>query len=241
MLTPIAVCLAVGGTSSLNAAVITDDFSAGLAAWAPTVILDNNGGGSNTSAFQVNGSNQLELNTTAYDGIEQLAYIRNGAVLNIGEEAQLDMNTPISGNRNIGLYIGGTAPSAGVRVDYISVYAGSTGNPASRVFQRGFDGTSEYTNLLADPTTSSDMVFIARTAANTFETGFYEGGVRTIISTLTPGTANTADFVGLYADVRATGIVSANIDEFRIVTAVPEPSTALLGALGALGLLRRRR
>ena len=174
--------------------------------------------------------------TSAYDGIEQFSYIRSGAFLDIGEEAQLDMTNPISGSRNIGLYVGGTAPATGVRQDYISIYGGSDQN----VFQRGFDGTSEYTNLGAASLASTDTLFIARTAANTFETGFYEGGVRTIVTTLNPSTANSADFVGIYADVRSAGTISANISEFRIVS-VPEPSTALLGAFGALGLLRRRR
>lgn len=222
-------------TGPLSAASLVDDFTSGLGNWTPTVILDANGGGSNTFAFEVNGSDQLEINTSSYDGIEQYAFTYGGAVLAVGEEAQVDINVPISGNRNFGLYVGGTAPAAGVRQDYISVYAGTNNNIATR----GFDGTGEYDNPQSGGA-GAQTLFIARTAENTFDVGYYIGDERTVFSTRNPGTANTADFVGIYADTRAAGTVGA-IDTFRIVSQVPEPSTALLGALATLGLLRRRR
>ncbi|MEN8773049.1 MAG: PEP-CTERM sorting domain-containing protein [Akkermansiaceae bacterium] len=223
-------------TGPLSAATLVDDFTSGLGNWTPTVILDANGGGSNTFAFEVNGSDQLEINTSSYEGIEQYAFTYGGAALAVGEEAQVDISgVPISGNRNLGLYVGGTAPTAGVRQDYITVYAGGNNNLATR----GFDGTTEYNNPQSSGA-GAQTLFIARTDENTFDVGYYIGDERTVFSTRNPGTANTADFVGIYADVREAGTVGA-IDSFRIVSQVPEPSTALLGALAALGLLRRRR
>lgn len=62
--------------------------------------------------------------------------------------------------------------------------------------------------------------------------------------TLTINTANTSVLIGtLVADVRTTGTDSSATPGWRTaaLNAIPEPSTMLLGALGALGLLRRRR
>jgi hypothetical protein len=229
-----AVIVGLGCVSASLAGVISDDFSGGLGSWSSTVMLDNGGSTTNTYDWQVNGGGQLELNTTAYDNVEQSAYIRSGASLEIGEEAQVTMSVPISGNRNFGLYVGGTAPAPGVRQDYITVY-GESGS--STVSSRGFDGTTEYNNPNIDDT-SADTLFIARTADNTYEVGFYEGETRTVVTTRTPATANSADYVGIYADVRAAGTVGA-IDSFQII---PEPATlGLLGIFGGGLLFFRRR
>lgn len=198
-----------------------DDFSGDLSNWTSTVILDSDGSGtaaSNTAAFTINGSGQLELETTAYDGIEQYAFIYNGLVLSVGEEIVLDVPIPLSGNRNLGLYVGGTAPVTGAfgadtRQDYISVYSGTNNNIATR----GFDGTNEYSNT-QDNAAGAASMFIARTAANTFEVGYYTAaGDREVFETRTPNFPNAATFVGIYADARAVGTVGT-ADNFRIKT-----------------------
>ena len=72
------------------------------------------------------------------------------------------------------------------------------------------------------------------------EAGWYEGGVRNVLVTRTPTFANEADVIGLYADVRAAGILG-NADNFRIAL-IPEPSAAALLGFGALaGVMMRRR
>ena len=219
--------------------IVIDDFQGGLTATS-TVILDVNGGASNQSTWQINGSGQLELATNGFDDIEQLAYIYNGFSLGVGDELQADFTSTIAGNRNFGLYVGGTSPTAGVRQDYISVYGGS--NPNNNIFTRGFDGTTEYNNLPGTPATGLiDSMFIARTATNTFDVGFVDSaGTRTVIATRTPTTANSADVLGFYADVRADGALSA-ADNLRIVSAIPEPSSLACLALGSIGLFTRRR
>lgn len=61
-----------------------------------------------------------------------------------------------------------------------------------------------------------------------------------IVYTVT--SANTSVLFGsTTADVRTTGADSSPTPGFRTATPIPEPSAAILGAVGALGLLRRRR
>ena len=192
-----------------------DDFSDDLSNWTNTLILDAQNPGTNTSAFEINGNGQLELRTTNFNGIEQYAFIYDGLSLDVGEEVRLDVPVPISGNRNLGLYVGGTEPVTSVqgldtRQDYIAVYAGTN----NRVATRGFDGTNEYNNIEATAINASTL-FIAQPSANTFEVGFYRNGVRNVTAVRIPAFPNAATFVGIYADARAQATIGT-ADNFRI-------------------------
>ena len=194
---------------------IVDDFSGNLSNWTHTLLLDAQNAGANTSEFQINGDGQLELATTSFNGIEQHAFIYDGLSLAVGEEVLLDVPVPISGNRNLGLYVGGTEPVNGVlgtdtRQDYIAVYSGIN----NRIATRGFDGTNEYNNLETTATNASTL-FIAQSSANTFEVGFYRNGVRNVTAARTPTFPNAATFVGIYADARQLGTIGT-ADNFRI-------------------------
>lgn len=214
-------------------AVLIDSFDGDLSAYTSTVILDANGGASNTAAWQISGGT-LQLNTTAYDGIEQYAMIYSGLSLGVGEELQVDVVIGAGGSQDIGLYVGGTTPQTGVRQDYVAMYRRNNG----QLFSRGFDGTTEY--ALAGNWTNNipiDKLFIARTGVNTYEAGWYDGATRNILATRTPATANDGDVVGFYADVRALG-VNGSLDNLTIV---PEPATMGLMGLGALLFARKRK
>jgi hypothetical protein len=230
---PLAVAAAALGAITMPAqAGLIEDFSGDLSNFTNTVILDNGGHSPlNTAAWEISGG-LLQLNTTNYVGIEQYAFIYNGLTLSVGQELQADFS--VSGSQDFGLYVGGTTPTFNVRQDYVNVYARGDGN----IYSRGFDGTAEFT-LVGAGVVTYDKLFIARTATDTYELGYYDGATRTVITTRTPTFANGATVVGFYADVRATGILGSADN----LTVVPEPATyaMLLGGLGILGVLTFRR
>ncbi|WPJ97273.1 sulfatase-like hydrolase/transferase [Coraliomargarita algicola] len=201
-----------------------EDGFGGLDEWTHTVILDNgNTGTQNTSTWQTNATDgSLELITTDYDAIEQHAYIRSGATLAVGQEAQISLSWPLSGannNDSFGLYVGGTAPTFNVRQDYVNIYGKAGGTVA---YMHGFDGTTQYGPDPSKDAAGADTLFVARTADNLFELGFYVGATRTVVGTRSPTTANSADFVGIYADTRANGTLSG-IEAFQITSIPVEP------------------
>ncbi|MBK1882524.1 hypothetical protein JIN85_08860 [Luteolibacter pohnpeiensis] len=205
--------LAACGSAGAEVTVI-DDFSGELSGYTATVILDANGGASNVSTWQTY-EEQLEVQTTSFDGIEQWAYIRDGLTLPVGKEvrAQIDHY----GNLDMGLYVGGNAPVAGVRENYITVYARNTGQVSSR----GFDGTSEFGVAATGANIGYDTLFIARTDTNTYEAGYYSGTNRIVIATRTPATPNSANAVGIYADVRDGTEYLGSVDNLTIADISP--------------------
>jgi hypothetical protein len=230
----VCVLMLVGLIGAAAQAALIDDFSGDLSAYTNTVILDNNGGASNVSSWQI-ADGALQISTTVYDGIEQLAFIRSGLSLGIGHELQADVIVGATGLQDIGLYVGGTTPQTGVRKDYVAMYRRNNG----QLFSRGFDGTTEYP--LAGNWTNNipiDTLFIARIAENTYEAGWYYQGTRNVLTTRTPAYANAGTVVGFYADVRGAGVVGS-LDNLRIL--VPEPATMGLLGLGAFLAARKRK
>jgi hypothetical protein len=84
--------------------------------------------------------------------------------------------------------------------------------------------------------TSNDVLIRLDTTASQWTASMYQGGTQ-MGSTYTYTSGNpTINYVGFVTEGTAVGSVSA----FQL-TAVPEPTAALLGTLGMLALLRRRR
>jgi hypothetical protein len=235
--TPHHLFVALSGSAMIttsSAATLIDDFSGDLSAYSSTVILDAGGIGSNASAWQI-ASGGLQINTSAYDGIEQTAFIYNGLTLDVGQELQVSL-THNGGFTYLGLYVGGSAPVTGSRAHYLNVYANTATNVSSRGFTDVVGGTHEMN--LKNGTGNYVSLFIARDAIHDYEAGFYLGdGSRVVIADRNGLTDIDASHVGFYADVRGAGVLGT-FDNLRVI---PEPASPLLGALGVLALLRRRR
>lgn len=225
--------LAIGLSAASAEAGLIDDFSGDLSAYTSTVILDANGGGSNTSAWQITGGG-LELSTSVYDGIEQYAFIYSGLTLGVGEEVQADV-VHNGGSQDIGLYVGGSTPVTGVREHYLNVYARTNGDVLSRGFT---DVVSGEVSLKGGATMNGtfDTLFIKRDGVSDFELGYYDGGTRVVIADRNGITDNDGSVVGFYADVRAAGTVGV-ADNLRVI---PEPATLALGGLSLVGFFVSR-
>ena len=215
-------------------AQLIDDFSGNLSAYTATRIL-NNGSHTpaNTYTWEISGGS-LQINTTAYVGIEQFALTRTDFTLGVGNELTASYSHLNTGSQDIGLYVGAGTPTPDVRADYVNIYMRNNG----QLFSRGFNGTTELT-LSGGSTITPDTLFIARTAANTFDLGYYLGGNRTVLTTRTMANTAIGDAIGFYADVRAVGI-RGNLDNLTL-SVIPEPTVGALLGLGALGFLARLR
>jgi hypothetical protein len=224
----------VGGSAAFAGPLgLVDDFSGNLSAWTATRILDANGGGSNTYTWQITGGS-VEIATSAFDGIEQTALTRTDFTLGIGEELQADYSHTNLNTQDIGLYVGAGTPTPDVRANYVNVYVRNNG----QLFSRGFNGTTELSLGGGSTPASISSLFITRTAADSYELGFYDGSlIRNIVSTRTGLSGVTGGAIGLYSDVRQAG-VRGNLDNVRIV---PEPGSIALLGLGAILGMRRRR
>lgn len=106
-----------------------------------------------------------------------------------------------------------------------------------------FDGTEGYTGAIpAFPATGSpDSVFIERTA-----TGWTLGSIKGATETISYNNVTAIGSTSITADGSAIGLFSdmrTNTSTWTVgnLTIIPEPSGTLLGALGGLALLLRRR
>ena len=226
------MCILVIGVShftcaATNAQLIDDFDSDDLSAYTLTRILDNNGGATNTNVFFEVFDGELGLTTALFDGIEQYAFIRDGLTLAVGQELQIDITDTRAGSQDIGLYVGGVAPTntpdtplgtaASTREEYVAVYYRFTNN---EILTRGFGGTTEFPSdgSSAGNQPDANVLFIARTAADEYEAGFIsDDDGRVVIQTRSAPdvSGNDASFVGLFADVRGAGTVGT-VDNLRI-------------------------
>lgn len=232
----VAACLA----GAVVHGQLIDDFSGTLALYTSTRIL-NNGAHSpvNTSNWEITGGQTLQLNTSAYTGIEQYALTRTDYTLNVGYELTATFGAGFTGPQDIGLYVGAGTPTLDVRQNYVDVYVRNNG----QLFSRGFNGTTEFALGGGATPASINSLFIARTAVDVFELGYYDGSMtRNVVSTRTIGSGNAAGIgnsIGFYADIRGQGIVGA-MDNLTLST-IPEPSVMAVAGMGALGLVLRLR
>lgn len=168
-------------------------------------------------------------------------------------------NRVLVGNQfRIGLFDGDNPVTTGDGLGYVGIYAqaGTTGggpvNSANGTATNPFSGSAATVigtmtnpaNAAASGSTIAFSLTIARDGANLDVAASYDnGGAYTsnvaIDNTPAVPASFTYDSVAFLmgGSLNATQATYTNVD----VTYVPEPSAALLGALGALALLRRRR
>lgn len=226
----ISVLFVVCSMALAAQAQVIDDFSGDLSAYTATRILKASGTGANVYSWEISGGT-LQLNTTSYDGIEQFALTRIDYSLDPGWQLTADFSAAYTGTQDIGLYVGAGTPTPDVRADYVDVYMRNNG----QLFSRGFDGTTEL-GLSGGGTPAATALFIARTGTDTFDLGWYEGGVRNVLVSRTITSGNPiGDSIGFYADIRSAGIVG-QMDNLSL-SVIPEPSTAAMLGMGLVGMI----
>lgn len=154
-------------------------------------------------------------------------------------------------SQSIGLVVASTETPTSRTNMLIFFYRSQTSNRLGYFFDDSFGTTTSVNSSSSDAvnfpvlgiTVNPNSIFIERTSATTYSLGSITGVTTTIHKVLTIGTGvkevtANGTAVGVYSDVRANNSVNT-LNNFAHV--VPEPSTALLGGLGLLALLRRRR
>jgi hypothetical protein len=126
----------------------------------------------------------------------------------------------------------GTFPSGGA-LQYGN-FDGTIGTNGSGGFTSGTTTFASISPTVVLP----DSLFITKTATG-FDLGYIEGGTSYVLYSLTSGATitTTGAAVGVWADSRGADS-NYTLNNLRLI---PEPSAALLGGLGMLALLRRRR
>lgn len=187
---------------TLNLNPLNEAFEEGVGAYTATVIEGS--ARSHVSAWETVGG-ALRMNTTSWnEGIQRHTLTRSDVSLLVGFEWRASFANEFSGSRDIGLYVGAGDPGPDEEVDYINVFVSNDGS----VRAAGFDGTNPYADA-SDAASSVDSLFIARTATNSFQVGWYEGETRKVLATRTVSNPLVGDAIGFYAAVDGGGIVGS--------------------------------
>ncbi len=233
-----------------QAATLIDNFSSGnLSAYTQYTVNDTTTDRGTT--FSTTGNGNVTV-TSTNSGPEQVLFVKPGTALQVGETMTLTgtFASSIAAVDDFGLAIG-TSPITGLA-------GGATGDVrnSQSFVEISFRNSTPRVNALQVTTgstafnsvgsangaaTSSTLtgLYIARMSSTDYQVGYLTAGGSTLLTTYTYATpTDLGATVGFWVDLRAGG--SASIDN-AVISVIPEPSAALLGGLGALGLLRRRR
>lgn len=239
-------------------AVVIDDFSdESLSEYTLTRLLDNNTT-SNVSFSAAGGF--LSTSAASVTNVpEQVLLLRDDVGLAVGQTLLLDTNiTTTLGTagavNDFGLAISTTDTPTGLTAGASgdtrtsNSYLFVTVRPSQDSVRAGVINNTTPSTGFTSATAESlvAQLFITRTTTNSFEVGYFTTAAAKVTLDLNGAAAGNAftfttsslgNAIGFYADLRDTQTVSS-ADNLAIV---PEPTAALLGAFGLLGLMRRRR
>jgi hypothetical protein len=202
--------------NAFAAVIYSQTFTGGTGALAGTT--STTGGGTWTGANIIN----LNGNTTGVDGAVSLAFTPQS-----GFVYELTATINVTGANGTWLGVG--------FLETNSLY-GFFGAKTTPTALRTADWQIWPQAFNANVLTSNEVLVRLDTTEALWKTAMYQGGDQ-IGSTYTYMDGNpTINYVGFVS----TGDAVRNVSAFQL-TAVPEPTAALLGTLGMLALLRRRR
>jgi autotransporter-associated beta strand protein len=224
--------MVVNGTlavpSTLTIATIDTFDDTNLSDYTFTKILDN---GTVTNVSFASPSGVLAASYAGAEAqAEQVLFFRNDGInLEVGEEVRVD-NELVTANAggqpgDFGIAVGAN-PSAGVRDNYLFMsYRGAT-----QLNTRGFNNGTELAQVQSFGV-NADQLFIARTASDTYEVGWYDGGTRNILTTRTGVNASVGNNVGFYSDLRIAGATYDGLDNLVITTGTAFNTISVAGNL----------
>jgi hypothetical protein len=211
----LAITATLSCGNAFAAVIYSQTFTGGATSIVGTT--STTGGGTWVGANIIN----LDGNTTGVDGAVSLAFTpQSGFVYDLTATINVTAANAswlgvgfLETNATYGFFGSPTTPTA-LRTGGWQTWAGPGAN---------------YTQ------TSNDVLVRLDTTGALWTVAMYQGGVQ-IGNTHTYSTNPSINYFGFVSEGTAVGNVSA----FQL-TAVPEPTAALLGTLGMLALLRRRR
>jgi hypothetical protein len=248
--------------SSANAAVITDFSSfteSGNLIGNPPVPNSTNTIQQSFTATTGSGTNSINIDYVSGSNAGQEVYLSDAfSLATVGRTLIVDFGAATfattSGSSAFGLAIASTEANSTRQNMLLWSYRRQTTGGAfptgGGLGYANFDGTINPTNGSGGLTTANtlfssltptvtlpDSLFITKTATG-FDLGYIEAGTSYVLHSLSGASITTTGAaVGVWADSRGDAS-NYTLNNLRLI---PEPSAALLGGIGFLALLRRRR
>lgn len=254
---PLFIAAAFGVFSAVTASaatVVVDDFSGGLSSqYTLTRVLDNGIAEANISFSTSTGALRSAYATgTSLNQAEQVVLLRDDYSLAVGQMLTVDVSM-LTGNTNaydFGIIVANTKTPTPATVGNTDTrktmqFAVSMIRPSDNsVRSFYYDGSlpsSLGSNDAVKTVDEGDVskLWIKRNTASSISMGYTDDlGVEITSRTVTSFGSGVGTAIGFYADLRTNGATLGTLDNLTIV---PEPSSAALAGLAALGMVFRRR
>lgn len=234
--------------SGISRAVVIDPFSDNsLSEYTSTRVLDNGATSADVSLSSSTGS-LVSTYGSGTGAAEQVLLLRNDFSLGVGQTLSVDTLFSATGTQmDFGLAISGagaiTSASTGDTdtrdlSNFLAIYLRPS-QDAVRVTSSNNGVVTTGTGVLGTAETLVAQLYITRVSTRQFTVGYIDtSAVSHDALTVNFTATDLGSQIGFYADLRATSTSLGSLDNLAIV---PEPAATLLGAVGLLALLRRRR